>query len=53
MIPSIVPIELPDMATRLTVKPMTTARLSVHRHFVTALGTADGQGGGVAELSPE
>jgi hypothetical protein len=39
------------MATRLTVKPMTT-RLSVHRHFVTALWTADGQGGGVAKLSP-
>ena len=41
------------MATRLTVKPMTAASLSVHRHFVTALGTADGQGRGVAKLSPE
>jgi hypothetical protein len=40
------------MATRLTVKPMATARLSVHRHFIAALGTADGQSGGVAKQSP-
>jgi hypothetical protein len=51
MIRSIGPIELPDMAARLAVNPMTIAGLSGHQNFITALGTPDGHGGGVAKLS--
>jgi hypothetical protein len=39
------------MATRLTVKPMTIAGLSVHGDFVTALWTLHGHGGGIANQS--
>jgi hypothetical protein len=44
------PIELPDMAARLAVNPMTVAGLSGHQNFITALRTPDGSGGGVAKL---